>query len=270
MIHLVTLRFADGRAITVDDPARNELARLVSRLGRDAGLLAWRAEGCLLHMLVDATRYDVGELARAVSTRAQQRFGRSSQGRKATRFLPARVQPVEDPREAAELAVVLLADGDSEDALHLASNLPDVLGLRLLADYTLPRLCALPGFDPARLADSLPEHDEEPRVFVWSTLPQATAAVFGHDGLDERLAWRSEALAAAARVAVPRIGVARTARLLGVGRTSLVRAMDRRLDRSAARAVRLQLAVRTRRAMDEAGITASDGRVLWALTAGEL
>ncbi len=132
---------------------------------------------------------------------------------------------------------------DTHDPTGAASSLPDALGLRALAPYVRG---SLPGCGHAQLR---PPGADLPLggVADWGLLSRSAAAVWGHADLSRRYAWRASALSAAAALAFPELGPTRLARLLGVSRSTMHRALDRRPVRGVVAMTEAQLRWRSAR-----------------------
>lgn len=232
----IVLRYEDDRVMAPSKAARRAFARILSRESRP---LAYRVTDTHAHMLVLG---DPAE-ARQVVRRASIAITRSPILPRAI-LAPARIRPVRDPWHLGNAFLYVLRQdqrhGVDGDAQHDASNLPDTLGLRVLAPQ-LPALVreSLPRLRAAALLEILGVRSlaEECGAEV---LRDAAAAAFGL----EELAGRSAAVVRARRAAVhaarDALGTAGTARALGVSRETV-----RRLGRgpgvpSHVRAVRLQ------------------------------
>lgn len=225
----VTLRFADGRAICPDEPSALYLARLVSAVGADHGLLAWRAREKRIELLFGPDRHTAGQAARRIAIGAQQVLGAGSH------FARAAIKPVSSLTRVGAIFDQLLLD--AEHPLVTASSLPDAVGVRGLAPYargSLERCTRRP-----RLL--LPCDRPLMAVADWAYLAESTAAVFGHADLRRRFRWRSSALSAAGSLAFPEIGPSMLARLLGVSRSTMGRALDRPASRPLRRMIEAQL-----------------------------
>lgn len=124
----------DRRVIAPGVAERRALARAVLRIGRDYRLAAFRAPDDHLHMLPLCDRRQAGQLVRRVEI-ALQRCLALPVG-----FEPPYIKPLADQRHGyGTFRYIMRQDehhGLEVDPWGEASNLPDLLGLRLLGGYT--------------------------------------------------------------------------------------------------------------------------------------
>ena len=132
------LRLADSRIIAPTEGSRLELACSVLTRGSDYGLLAFRAVDTHVHIEAACSERDAYQFARRVE---------SSFGRKLALpvgFERARVKPVRDQRHLSNLFDYCMRQeehhGSELDPKFSGSNLPDLLGMRLLGRYTVEQL----------------------------------------------------------------------------------------------------------------------------------
>ena len=233
--HLVTLRFASPQPLCPDESAALYLARAVSRVGGEHGLVAWRATERRLAMLVCSDHRSAGQAARRIAIGAQQVLGDGS------RFHPASIEPVHGRDRVRDLHDSLLLGGSLESRMT-ASSLPDALGMRALAPYLQGSLFECTALPDLVRPQPLPLHS----VADWSCLARAAAAVWGWQDLGRRSAWRASALSAAAGLAFPALSPRRLATLLGVSLSTVQRALGRRASPVAKAMVERQLRWRSR------------------------
>ena len=163
----IVLRLADSRVVAPSSAARRLVARVVLEQGRGDGLLAFGLADTHQHLLVACSREAAGQLARRVEISLVRRLGLE------VGFAPAHVEPVVDGRHLGRAFPYVLKQcahhGLEWDPLHEGSNLPDLLGLRLLGAYSaanvrrpLPRvgrsdLVACLGLETLEPADGPPD-----------------------------------------------------------------------------------------------------------------
>jgi hypothetical protein len=134
----VILRLSDDRVLAPDVATRRLLARIVLRFGGPLGLLAFRAADTHLHALLLGSRPDVGRFAwlSELSYQARRHPG--------VPFDRPRFKPVLDQRHLEHAFRYILDQerhhGIDLDPFHDASSLPDLLGLRPLGSWLIPRV----------------------------------------------------------------------------------------------------------------------------------
>jgi len=124
------LRLLDDASIAASVRDRRLLARAVLEKGRDHELLAFRARGRFLDLLAICDRATAGELARRVEIALANLLDLPS------RFAPAAIDDNRDQWHLQSRFRLILGRRDPADPLHEASNLPDLLGLRVLGCFT--------------------------------------------------------------------------------------------------------------------------------------
>ena len=169
----ITMRLRNSALLAVDAAAQRRLAVAVLQAARPFELLCFRAADDHLHLLCASPRAEAGELARRVEIALTLGLRHTSG------FQPAHFEPLANSRHLRNtFSYVLRQDqhhGFGHDPFAEASNLPDLLGLRLLGLWTtvpvrrrIPRLVrsdllALLGtpdlnerpIDPTVLADAI-------------------------------------------------------------------------------------------------------------------
>lgn len=243
LAHHFMLRCRDDRVLTPSVGTRRALARVVLAQGRGAGLLAFRAADTHLHVLSAVGRPEAGELGRRLSL-ALGRVLALPVG-----FEPVRIVPVLDQRHLSNAFHYILGQdqhhGFGHDPTHDASNLPDLLGLRVIGVFTadsvrnhLPRvnrtsLLAHLGADPQACSEPL------------AALADAAAAAVGL----HLLVGREPLVVAARRAAVIAAGatpISEVAELLSLPLRTTQRLRCEGAPPELVRAVRLQLGLRAR------------------------
>ena len=213
--HHLMLRLRDGRVVAPTVAARRLLARTVLGLGAGANvrLLAFRAADTHVHLLAACGAPQATELARRVEIALTLAL------RPGVGFAHAHVRPIEGQAHLRNaLRYVLRQEqhhGTDLDPRHEASNLPDLLGLRLVGAYTaqnvrtlLPRMrrdALLECLDPSDggLARLLAAPELPPAEHLAPGLPEAAAAATALPDLDGR----STEVVAARHAAVHAVGV---------------------------------------------------------------
>ncbi len=129
----LSLRLADDRVIAPSAEARREVAAAVLKVGREAELLAFGLADTHLHLLAACDRGAAGRLAWRVELSVQARL------RPKVGFDPPRWWPVRDQRHLGRAFPYVLSQdhhGAFRDPFRDGTNLPDLLGLRLIGRYT--------------------------------------------------------------------------------------------------------------------------------------
>lgn len=239
--HLM-IRTAAGDVLARDTAERRELASTLLRLGEPFGLLALRATGHHGHLVAACTRAEAAVLARAAECALGRRLGRA--------FEPARIVGVEDQRHLAHAFDYALRNeerhGLEADVAHEASNLPDLVGLRIVGTYTAKNVRErIPTVRRERLLEILGVPSLDP-AFDGGILVEAACAAVGRCDLRGREPLAVEARAAAVHVASEALGTGEIGALLRTTPRAVqrLRALPRRplLER----AIRLQMGLRLR------------------------
>ncbi|MBI4705979.1 MAG: hypothetical protein HY744_33215 [Deltaproteobacteria bacterium] len=240
------LRLRDGRVLARSVAERRVLARVVLSCSRDASLLAFRAADTHLPLLVALQVRLALEFARRVESGLRQRL------RLAVGFAPAHAVPVEERRHLVHTFWYVLRQEQrhecSADPLYEASNLPDLLGLRVVVPGAHQAVAALlPRVGRGELWKLFGAGDLDGPV-NWSLLGDAAAAALALPSVAGRSGEALLARAAALRVADGQQGLLQTASVLGVSRSALwrTRSMAQGVPAQLVQAVALQLRVRSR------------------------
>lgn len=126
-----TMRLEDSRVLCTSAGARRELSRVFYEQGEPHGwLLAFRAVDTHLHALLRCTRAEAGAFARRVETSLGWRL------RLEVRFDRARYKAIEDQHHLETSFPYIMRQearhGVALDPFHDGSNLPDLIGARVL------------------------------------------------------------------------------------------------------------------------------------------
>lgn len=127
----VVMRLEDSRIICTSASARREMSRVFYEQGELPGwLLAFRAVDTHLHALLRCTRAEAGAFARRVETSLRWRLGLE------VSFDRARYKPVGDQHHLETSFPYIMRQesrhGVALDPFHDGSNLPDLIGARVL------------------------------------------------------------------------------------------------------------------------------------------
>ena len=238
----IMLRLVDDRVIAATKDARRLVARSVLRIGRSFGLLAFRSADSHIHNQAACSAREAGELARRIEL---------SLGRLLALpvgFERARIKPVRDQRHAMNLFDYVFRQeerhGTELDPLFTASNLPDLLGIRLTGAYTRANVAArLPRVSDDQLAGYLGLASSEAPIRL-DDLADCAATAFALRDLRGRPREATAARRAAIAAVAGRATTAELAELLGVSARAVSLLRRGPVRQEAVRAVRLQLLIR--------------------------
>jgi hypothetical protein len=196
----IVSRLADGRIIAPTLPERRRLARVVLELGKSRGLLVFSGSDNHLHLATAASRMVAGELARAAEVSLRKNLALP------VPFERARITPIHDQRHLRNAVHYLFGNaprhGNFTDPHCEGTNLPDVLGLRLIGRYTGYRLRELL---PRLALEELLQHLRVDGLHPGGTprfIPEAAAAALALPDLSAHDNQTRQARIAAVRVAV--------------------------------------------------------------------
>ncbi len=244
MMHL-----RDSRAIASSPTAWRTIALSVLTVGRPFPLVCFRAVDTHIHALLTCGAREAAEFGRRVEISMQRRLNPG------VGFAEVHVVPVVDQRHLTSTFWYALDNarrhGADVDPLFEASNLPDLLGMRVLGRWTISHArAALPRLHGDRLRELLPVQpgsERDPPLL----LEAATAAIgYPRISLRGRVPHRSlvgeaaDAIAAALR-AIPDRSSAEFARLLDVSRGTVARAREEEPRGELVAAIEQQLELRT-------------------------
>lgn len=221
--HLI-LRLRDDRVIASDTASLRMLARVVFEQTRGLGLLAFRLVDTHLHLEVLCSRRQAGELVRRLEIALVRRL------KLPVGFDVPRIKPIADQHHLARTFFYILRQdehhGYEGDAFFEASNLPDLLGLRVLGRESAENVCAaLPRVRHEQLRPLLGAKTLEPDLELkLDRLPDAAAAAFALGDLIGRSAPKVAARRAAVNVARGRATSVQLAALLACDVRSIKRA----------------------------------------------
>lgn len=250
----IFIRLRDDRVIAPSTNHRRILARAVLKVGRDFGLLAFSAADTHLH-LENVGRRDEGvELARRTKLSLWYQL---SPG---VRFTEPAMEEIKDQHHLSNAFTYILKQerrhGLDMDPLRDASNLPDLLGMRLLGQYTSSRVRQhLPRIKRAHLLECLGVQDLTPVDGPSDPVARAAAAAVGRAELTGRATEVTEARRAVIEIVGSGFGCTRTAALLGINRRTVYKLRQRPADAKLVAAVRLQLALHEQRKIDLGAFT---------------
>ncbi|MFN2168145.1 MAG: hypothetical protein ACK2U9_18030 [Anaerolineae bacterium] len=241
--HHIRIRLEDSRVIAHSADQQRVVARVVLAQGQACGLLAFGLPDTHLHLQARCDLRAAGRLSQRVGASLKQRLGLP------VRFVTYPHEPIRDQRHLFNTLRYVLTQhvrhGLDPRAVLEATNLPDLIGLRLLGGYTrdhiarcLPRVQRATFLEWAGLTGL--QSAEGPLDEVLAATLAATAL--------PRLTGRSvpvlQARRALMEVVGPRLPTADLAALLGVTERTLYRFKHHPVDMALVRAIRLQLGLR--------------------------
>ncbi len=240
--HLI-FRLTNNQVIASSTEAQRRLARTTLRSGEPYELLAFRAADNHLHVETGSSRRAAGEFARRLQIALRRVLGL------AVGFEPLRIIPIYTQRHLLNVFGYVLGQEAHHDLcldpLHEASNLPDLLGMRVTGSYTAANVRArLPRVKAADLWTHIDRREQSSGKLRLDRLADAAAGAVCLPDLSGRNAEAVAARRAAVQVGSLITSVSETARGLGIGAR-----WARRLNKQPAppqllRAVTLQLELR--------------------------
>jgi len=239
--HLV-FRLIDDRVLASSTSERRILANKVLNTGRNYRLLAFRAADTHLHLLAACERKSAGELAR--------RLGISLSSLYPVNLSPVRLNSITDQFHLANTFKYIMQQEKRHqlncDPFHEASNLPDLLGLRLIGFYTVNNVRGLLPRIGQREILELFGADLNSPILSCDNLLEAAAAAGGLPNLEGS----SKEIIAVRCAALQVIGNnfnltnAKVGKLLGLSQRTVFRLRKQTVSPNLVRAVELQLRIR--------------------------
>jgi len=244
------MRLHDSRVIASDPRELRTIAISFLTVGKPFHLLAFRAADTHIHALVLDDFVGAGEFARRVEISMQRRL------RPGVGFSEVHRKRVLDQAHLRNTFNYVLRNPARHDAqmdpLGEASNLPDLMGLRLLGEWTLDLTrAALPRVQVRELVDHLPVRSAGARVDERLLAESAEAAAgllpggLAHRAPSARQGGLPREAAIAAVHALPEETVAATARRLALSSRTVERFRTVEPDAALLRATRGQLNLRS-------------------------
>ena len=240
----VMMRLVTMGAIARTKGALRLASQLALRAGKYRGLLAHRFADTHLHALLNGTRAEAGMFARVVES-ALRRVLRLN-----APFERCHIRAIHDERHLLHVLRYILRQevhhGTAFDEAHDGSSLPELLGMRLGAEWLAPRVqAALPRVHRQTILGWLELPDLETGDADLALLAEAAAAAWGVGSLEGSTARHARAKRAAVHLLdrlAPRMNAARA---VGIPHRSAARYRKDRVDEAELRAVERQLRLRT-------------------------
>jgi len=241
--HHIRLRLLDDRVIARDDNERRLVARVVLRLGKDFGLLAFRCADTHLHMESTSDRPASGQLARRVEITLTQRLPHD------VGFSTARIDPiVRQDHLYNAFDYILRQDkhhGIQMDPFHDASVLPELLRFRAGPSYVRTNVEAfLPRVTQADLVKHLGDLSLDRAIETFAPLADAAAASLALPSLEGNRPNVVLARAGAVVVASPHLMQKEIASLLQRSPRTISRLARHPVPATLVEAIELQLRLR--------------------------
>ncbi len=239
----VTCRLANSRVIAASIPDFRNVARGVLKVGRPFELLGFRLADNHLHAVVFEGHEGAPEFGRRVELSLQPRL------KPGVRFSHVYVKPIATQSHLPRAFLYGFRQeerhGTSLDPLFEASNLPDLLGMRILGRWTVPHVRArLPRIGRKELEAFLPVVPAETGLRL-EVLADAAAAAVGAPSLGSRAGLVVEARRAAVHVAAKFAMRGEIARHLGMGVRGVRNLLSQEPSEDLVRAVDAQLRLRS-------------------------
>jgi len=244
----IRLRLRDDRVIAPTIEHRRVLARIVFSQAREERLLAFGAPDTHGHLEAAVDRQTAGQLAHRIEVAAHYELGLG------VSFAPAYFEPIRNQNHLKNAFIYILKQnqrhGVQSDPFCEASNLPDLLGLRLLGQFTathvrslLPRIRRSDLVDCFGIVDlqleKLPIELVSPAMVM-----EAAAAALGLPSLTGGENASIEARATIVHYLSGVISQRELASLLGISTRTVRRLARRQIDPRLLRATELQVALR--------------------------
>lgn len=241
----IICKLRDGRVIAPTITQRRLVARVVCERFQDQPLLAFGMPDTHLHLETGAGPVAPAELGRRVEISLKRRLKLD------VGFDETFVKEIEDQRHLYNCFRYDLSQQDHHgldcDPFHEASNLPDLLRMRLIGQFTITNVARLlPRVRRAQLLhyqgvkELIPVTDpQDPALLV-----EAAAAALALPDLSGRSEVTRDARRALIHVAGSWLSTKELAELLGVDRRTIQRLRLQPVDQRLITAIRLQLALR--------------------------
>ncbi len=176
--HHIMLRLRDDRVIAPSPNALCSVARIVLRIGQSFRLLTFCTADSHIHIESICERKRAGQFARRVELAVGRKL------RLGSSFSPAHVKPIEDQRHLSNGFDYICSQqqrhGIANDPYRDGSNLPDLLGMRVIGAYTADNVRAfLPRINRQQLLSYFDDIDLEQPCTSLRQLYEASAAAIG-------------------------------------------------------------------------------------------
>ncbi len=244
--HHIRIRLQDDRVIAPTAVQRRLVARVVLHHGLRYNLVAMALADSHLHLEAMCDRIAAGRFAHGIEASLKQRL------RLAVSFIQYAPEPIRNHRHLRNTFKYILTQhkrhGLRADLVFEASNVPDLLGLRLVGRYTLENVKRwLPRLRRSELLQWLTMPEIEPADGPLEQLEAATLAASCLDNLQGSSQAAVTARRAMVEIFGSRISNREMAELLGVGPRTLRRLRTTHADPDLVTAIRLQLGYQSSR-----------------------
>jgi hypothetical protein len=243
--HHIRIRLQDDRVIATTAEQRRLVARVVLHHGLRYNLVAMALADSHLHMEAVCDRIAAGRFAHGIEASLRQRM------RLPVAFVQYPPKPIRSHRHFRNTFKYILTQhqrhGLPIDLLFEASNVPDLLGLRLVGRYTLDNVRRwLPRVRRTELLQWLSLSEWEPADGPLDQLEAATLAALCLDELRGSSQVVIKARRAMVEILGSRVSNQEVAQRLGVGPRTLRGLRRRPADPELVTAIRLQLGYRAK------------------------
>ncbi len=244
------IRARDSRVIAPSAREQRVVAQVVLEKARDFSLLSFSVADTHLHLENTCGAREAAELARRIELSLGRRLSI------AVGFSPAYLEPIRDQKHLQNLFTYILKQdqrhGLDLDPYREASNLPDLLGMRLLGGYTTTLVRQLlPRINRKKLLEYLHVPALQPGEEPLELVVPAAEATMARVGLDGRTRELVDVRRAVVQVVGSRMAPSELAQMMGVDRRTITRLRAQPADARLVKAIRLQLALRASRPVEE-------------------
>lgn len=242
----LTSRLADNRVIAPTPAERRILARVLLQKSAGHRLIAFNAADTHLHIELRESRRDSLEIVRRIETSLHYQL------KLTVGFVEAYPEPIRRQSHLANCFNYIMEQQPHHDLAwdpyHEATNLPDLLGMRLIGAHTIKHVrCFLPRVGRRQLLGYMGLTCLEEADGPLEQIVPAALAAAGLNDLARRGPEQAAARRAILEVVDGRVPIARLARQMDVTARTLFRARQLPVDTRLVRAIRLQLDLRGRK-----------------------
>lgn len=240
----VMMRLRDDRVIAPTIQEQRIVASVVLEKGRHHQLLAFSAADSHLHVEPACDRGAALEMCRRIEGSLKRKLQLE------VGFAPAHLKPIQSQRHLAKTFDYILRQDKRHGLVSLdpgreASNLPDLLGMRVLGQYTAANVKALlPRTQRVQLLEHYGLEELVPQAEPLHLLLPSAAAAIGRENLNGQSPDQLAARRAVLEILHGRMLWTEAATLLGVSRRTVYRLRDRPVDKMLAKAILLQVCLR--------------------------
>lgn len=241
--HHIRSRLADNRVILQSDEQRRLLARVVLEQARRDGLLAFSLPDTHLHLETLCSAHATSRLSQRIGASLKQRL------KLPVSYVTYPHRPILNQQHLYRTFRYIVTQyehhGVELRSGFEATNIPDLLGLRLIGRYTLDNVRRyLPRVRSQTLLEWTGLTALRPADGPITALGDATMSATALNSLDGRSLPAVEARRAMLEIAAPQLNTSDLTSLLGVARRTLFDLKHRPVNTALVNAIRLQLGLR--------------------------